>query len=116
MTETTAAKADQAREGCPAWCTHHPVRDGIANHGHHRGEHRDFLTPDHWTISVYLHEINHGPILTVDSVPITLNGSPGHYQCETMARLLRKLGREDIAAAVDELAALAGGGTPPTGR
>lgn len=110
MTETAAATADQAREGCPAWCAQ-DEKHMMTDYGelHHRSENREFMTPDFWTIRVYLYQIGDDkPLMRVGLLGLLQDDAYPCTQREDLADLLRKLGHEDIAAAVEELAALAG--------
>lgn len=101
--------------GCPAWCTHHPVRDGVVVREHHRGDRRRFMTPDFWSIDVYLYKVYEQTALRVDMLGLFNVGDKHDDQAKDLAGLLRKLGHEDIAAAVDELAAIAVAAAEPAG-
>jgi len=95
-----------AREGCPAWCTKHDDE-----HGQH------YVVRDAGDIRVSIRQIadllGDTPTLYVDNVPVNdPAGFMGRIDVWWMARLLRKLGREGAAAAVEELAALVTAGVP----
>lgn len=103
--------APETRPGCPAWCTHHP--DGPYQ-PHHVSDYRHFRVGEpRGRIGVALHQIGDAAItLYVANVPINARRCDGMV-AEDMATLMRSLGRDDIAAAIEELAALAAGQDGP---
>jgi len=94
------------REGCPAWCTKHDDE-----HGQHH------VVRDAGDIRVSIRQIadplGDKPTLYVANVPVNdPAGFIGRIDVWWMAHLMRRLGREDVAAAVEELAALVAAGVP----
>jgi hypothetical protein len=101
----------EKRSACaqfPAWCVRHSDGDGSPVHW---SEVREFVQPSFYAIRVVLSQCDVlGTRLDINGVQVRLDAC-GAYpgEAKAMAQLLRKLGHEDIAAAVEELAALAAG-------
>lgn len=89
-----------AREGCPAWCTEHDDE-----YGQHVSTYRypDAGGP---RVGVALRQgllLEHAT-LYVEGLPVTV--TPDRFNVERIAHLMQRVGREDVAAAIGELAAM----------
>ena len=97
---------DTAVASCPAWCAYHPL-DSFYRERHHRSLYRYFDTPGGLRIGVVIGMISTATIY-VGTMPVRLTPANENADADRMVCLLRALGRDDIADAVEELAATAG--------
>lgn len=90
--------APAPRPGCPAWCTGHDA-------GFHRSRYHFCGVPNISVGVLQSERFDDNPTLYVDGIGVDLLPDCAASRAATMAALMRKMGREDVAAAVDELGA-----------
>jgi hypothetical protein len=104
---TNDDRGDAPRPGCPIWCTEHDDE-----YNQHCSAYAYLGTVTAVGIGVALRQGAGLPAPTLYVGNMGLDTSRGD-QPRQMASLMRRLGREDVAVAIEELAALAAGQDGP---